>query len=103
MPALRRAARRLDDLHAHAALGHHLGHGQRNEGTAEADHRRHDQQRLQVQVNVVFRQDAFQPQHLENNTDQDQHGGVGRQEKHYAHHGFGTFDKNSDFSIDGVW
>ena len=59
-PLFGAVGRGVYDLDAHGALGHELGHGQGNERTAETNHGRQDQQRLQVQVDAVLRQDALQ-------------------------------------------
>jgi hypothetical protein len=85
-PALGLVARLPDELHAHGPLGHELRHRQGNEGAAESDHGGQHQQRLQIQVDAVFRQDAFEAQQLEDHADEHQNGRVGRQEKQDSHH-----------------
>jgi hypothetical protein len=52
---------------------------------------------------AVFGQDAFQAEQLEHNRDQNQHGGVGRQEKQYAHHVVGPLGCSSTVLCSLFW
>ena len=84
-PLLRLVGRLLDEAYAHGALGHPLGHQKRNERAAESDDGGHQQQGLQIQVDAIFLQDAFESEDLKYDTDDYQYGGVARQEQEYSH------------------
>jgi hypothetical protein len=54
---------------------------------AEADYGRHHEQCLQIQIDAVLGEYAFQPQQAEHQRDNNENGDVGREKKKNSNHG----------------
>ena len=76
----------VDDLDAHGALGHALGHQEGDDRAGEADQRRPDQHRRQIQIDAVSLQEALETQQLENQADDQEDGDVSREKEKDAFH-----------------
>ena len=75
----------LDDLHAHAVLGHGLGQGQRDERTAEADEQRHDENAVDLPGQALLCQPVVDAQHAHGHAEHDQDAEVGGEKEDDAH------------------
>ena len=74
-----------------AAFGHPLGQKQRNQRATKAKNGTHDQQRTEVEVDTIFRQDTLQPQQIEYDADQHQYRDIGAKKQKNSHDRLSSF------------